>query len=116
MGNTATDVTKTERAIIALLHTTNLADAAREAGVPYSSFRRFINTPEFQVELREAKRATLDGALVNLSGLAQKAVEVIAAELNKKNVRVAQWVIDKGLATRDNDIEERLARLEGLAR
>lgn len=111
------DTTKHDRAIAALLSCSTLAEAAREAGVPYSSFRRLIQQEDFKVELREAKRAVLDGALVYLSGLAQKAVQVIEAALDNQPVsatrlRAAQWSIDKAMEGRDQDFEDRLAEVE----
>jgi hypothetical protein len=111
------ETTRTDRAIEALLTCTDLASAARKAGVPYSSFRRLITTPAFQVEMRQARCAVLDGALVYLRGLAMKSVVLIEECIDGKPISAlrlscARWVIDKGLEGMVSDLTARMDAYE----
>jgi len=120
MSNTKpreSDVTKNDRAIEALLSCSTLAEAARKADIPYSSFRRLMYDPAFQAELRQARCAVLDGALVYLRGMAQKAVQVVEETLDGKAVTgirlsAAKWVLEKGLEGLVSDLTDRVTELE----
>ncbi len=101
--NPEADVAKRERAIAALLSCSSISEAADEAGIPRSTFRRLILQSDFQAQLREAKRAVLEGALVSLSGLAQRAAKVLQDALDNRPVsatrlRAAQWTIDRAVS------------------
>jgi hypothetical protein len=111
------DVTRTERAIQALLEQPNLMAASKQAGIPYTSFRRLLSDPAFQAELRVAKTAVMDGALVYLRGLAQKAAEVVEQTLDGRNAnglrfRAACWTLDKGIEGLVSDLVARIEKLE----
>ena len=111
------DKGRIDRAIEALLNERSLFAAAQKADIPYSSFRRLLSEPEFQVSLREARTQVLDAALTRLRGLAEDAIEVISQVVTGKSdshlrFSAAKWVIEQGTAGMVADLESRISELE----
>ena len=111
------DKGRIDRAIEALLNERSLFAAAQKSDIPYSSFRRLLSEPAFQVSLREARTQVLDAALTRLRGLAEDAIEVISEVVTGKSdshlrFSAAKWVIEQGTAGMVADLESRISELE----
>ncbi len=80
----------------AILTTNTIKEAAESIGVPYSTARNWLYEPETQEQLRLARAQMYTTALSRLQGLSEKAVRVIEAALDRNDVSVAKWLMDKG--------------------
>ena len=102
MGNrlktTDSKEVRVTRLVSALLTTNTIREAADEAGVPYSTAREWLYEYETQELLRRARAQMYDTALSRLQGLSESAVKVIEAALERNDVSVAKWLLDKGEA------------------
>jgi hypothetical protein len=116
-----------ERAVIALLSSSSLEEAAKAARVSVSSLRRWRQEPAFQVAYRHARFALLESATAKLRGAACRAVEVLVEAMNDKEaphsvrIRAAQVVLESAYKSAEvEDLAERLEaqeqELESLAR
>lgn len=101
-----------EALLEAVLAFDSLKEAAAAAGVPYSTARRRLGDPTFQEQLRLARQRVYDAAMTRLQGLADQAVSVVDNALKAGNVRVAQWVLERGADGYLSDLEKRVAALE----
>jgi hypothetical protein len=106
-----------DAAIAAILTTSSLKEAAREAGIPPSTFYRLTNTPEFQAALKAARVQVFDNAMARLQALANDAVDVVEQTVKGRlrdntRLRAATMVIENGKAERERDIEARLDEIE----
>jgi molybdenum-dependent DNA-binding transcriptional regulator ModE len=96
----------------AVLVTANLHQAAKLAGIPWSSARRIYQDGAFQEELVKARQEAMDVALSHFRGLASKVVDLVEEAIERKDMRVALWAMDKLLGLHDADLEGRIRRLE----
>ncbi len=109
-----------ERAVIALLSSSSLEEAAKSARVSVSSLRRWKQEPAFQVAYRTARFALLEGATAKLRGAACRAVEVLVACMNDQEaphsvrIRAAQVVLEA--AYKSAEIEDVVERLDAVER
>ena len=107
------DATRDDRLVEGLLAFDTLAEAAKAAQVPYTSARRRLMDPGFQEALRLARGQVYDAALTRVQGLAEKAVTVLKRALDRDDVSVARWVLERGGDAYLVDLTKRLERLEG---
>jgi transposase len=110
---------KREQAIIALLNTRTIADAAQMAGVSLRTMKRWLADPEFKAQFERAKSELLRTATAKLRREASTCVEVLAriaqdekappaARVSASTV-ILKFALD---AETQEVLEERLRRLE----
>jgi len=106
------------RAIVALMSTRTIAEAAEAAKLTERTIYRFLNEPAFRAELAEAERSAIKAAARQLVRLQGRATLVIDwAMIHPDNpahvrLRAAIAAIDLNVKIRTLEIEERLAALE----
>ena len=110
---------KQQRAILALLSTKNVAEAAARAKVGERTLWRWLGDPMFRVQLAGAEADMLDAATRRLLQLQEGAIETVQAimqdgEANASvRLRAAQAVLDYLLKLRElRNVEQRLTALE----
>jgi hypothetical protein len=112
-----------EAAITALLQTTTLTEAARQAGIHIGTLKRWLEDPVFQRHYRAARREVLHGAQVLLLRAGSTAVRTLVNVMNDGDepatarVSAARCVLDfvfQRLA--QDDLEARVAELEAQLR
>jgi hypothetical protein len=106
---------KKESAVLALLSSRNLEEAAKVAGVTH----RWQKEPEFNAAYRAAKRAAFDQAIARLHHLSSAAVSTLGkvmmdpATPPATKVRAADSILDHtAKAIETEDIGARLSELE----
>jgi DNA-binding transcriptional MerR regulator len=110
---------KKEVAILSLLSSRSIEEAAQVAGVDPRTLYRWMKEPAFDAEYRTAKRAAYSQALARLHQMASAAVSTIAKIMVDQNapasirLRAADSVlahVETGIELQD--IEARVAELE----
>lgn len=111
---------KQTQAIIALLSSPSVSDAAAAVGMGERTLYRWMKDPEFKAAYNEAKLAAMGQATTRLQGSASEAAETLVRIMNDESVRAAtrvhaaKAVLEFGLQGQEAElIIERLARLEG---
>jgi hypothetical protein len=111
--------TKQERAILALLSTKTVAEAAQQAQVGERTLWRWLGDPLFRVQLAAAEADRLDAATRRLLQLQDGAIETVQAIMQDSEasagvrLRAAQTVLDYLLKLRElRNLEQRLTALE----
>jgi transposase-like protein len=114
---------KKEAAIAAYLTQRNIEEAARTAGIGTQTMLRWLKLPEFQAELREARRAAFSQVTARLQQASSAAVSTLGKIMIDGNapesarVRAADRVLHHAMhATEIEDIEGRVAALEQKAK
>ena len=102
---------KVTRLITGLLTTNTIKEAAESADVPYSTARSLLYKPETQELLRKARAQMYETALSRLQGLSEMAVKVLETALNRGDVSVAKWLMDKGEAFAFTELREQVDEL-----
>jgi len=107
----------TDRALVALLESNSIRDAARACRLSEETIYRYLRDPDFIKNYREARRQTVEAAISKLQAAANDAVETLERNLHCHNpaveVRTAQIILEnafKGVELLD--ITERIERLE----
>jgi hypothetical protein len=113
---------KKEAAVLALLSSRNLEEAAKAAGVTSRTLNRWLKEPEFNSAYRAAKRAAFDQAIARLHQFSSAAVSTLGkvmldpATPPATKVRAADSILDHtAKAIETEDLEARLAALEEAA-
>jgi hypothetical protein len=110
---------KKEAAIIALLSSRNIGEAAQVAGVDSRTIYRWLKEPAFDAEYRTARRTAYGQALARLHQITSAAVSTIAKIMVDQGtpasvrLRAADSVlahVAKGIELQD--VEARVAELE----
>lgn len=107
-----------ERAIVALLSTRTLGEAAKSAGLGERTLRRWLSEDaEFRDAVMTARRATFDAAVERVQGLMGAAVNVLEdlmldARHPAARLGAAKLIIE--LAINRSDAEQLVARIEQL--
>ena len=115
----AQELTATEARLVAcILAAPTFADAARQARIPIRTAYTIRAKPHVQEAIRTAARAALGDATARLHGLAGKAIERLEAILADDeagpavHTRAALGVLEATRRFREDDLEDRLAKLE----
>jgi hypothetical protein len=113
---------KKEAAILALLTSRNVEDAALQADVGARTIYRWMKEPEFDAAYREAKRAAFSQAIARLHQMTAAAVTTLGKVMIEPNtppatkVRAADSVLDHAAkAIELEDVEARVSELERAA-
>jgi len=115
---TSRRTTKKLKAINALLSGKTNKQTAQIVGVSERTIYRWLSDPSFQSELSEAERQMIESATRQMSGLQEKAINVLEQLLESQNaspqirLRTANSILRLSLAYRDRNIERRLFQLE----
>jgi hypothetical protein len=110
---------KQEAAILALLTSRNVEEAARVANAGTRTLYRWLKQPEFIAGYREAKRAAFSQAIARLYPMSSAAVTILGKVMIEPNtppatkVRAADSVLKHTAKSIElEDIEVRLSELE----
>jgi transposase-like protein len=113
---------KREAAILALLSTRSVEEAARTIGVNARTLYRWMKEPAFDAAYRAGKRAAFGQSIARLHHLASAAVSTLgkvmvdAVPPPATKVRAADSILNHTLkALQDEDIDARLRELESAA-
>jgi hypothetical protein len=113
---------KKEAAILALLTSRNVEDAALQADVGARTIYRWMKEPEFDAAYREAKRAAFSQAIARLHQMTAAAVTTLGKVMVEPNtppatkVRAADSVLNHAAkAIELEDVEARVSELERAA-
>lgn len=108
-----------EAAIAILLQTSTLVDASKQIGISYSTLWRWLQEPNFQRALKEAKKQAVSHATSTLSKICHESVLTLQEIMNDNEapasarVSAAKCVLESGLKGIElDDLEARLAALE----
>jgi hypothetical protein len=108
-----------QRAILALLSTKNVSEAAKQAKVGERTLWRWLNDPVFRVHLAAAEANMLDAATRRLLQMQEGALATVQAIMQDAGagagvrLRAAQAVLDYLLKLRElRNVEQRLTALE----
>jgi len=74
-----------EPALVALLSSKTLEEAAKKAGIAVSTLRRWLQNPDFRKEYDEGKKHMLEMAMCDLSGAVTDAIQVLQTLMNIKH-------------------------------
>lgn len=118
-GHGAKLSSKREAAILALLETGSVEQAAEQVGIGAATLTRWLQQEEFQIQYHAARHHVFQMGLARLASLTGKAIEtlhtIMADPLAKGAARVmaARTVLDVAVRTiQAEDVEARLAALE----
>jgi len=110
---------KKEDAIVALLTTRTVEEAARAVGVSTKTLLRWMKEPEFDTAYRAAKRAAFGQSIARLHQLSSAAVTTLGKVMLEPGtppatrVRAADSILDHTTkAIETEEIEARVAALE----
>jgi hypothetical protein len=113
---------KKEAAILALLTSRNVEDAALQADVGARTIYRWMKEPEFDAAYREAKRAAFSQAIARLHQMTAAAVTTLGKVMvepttpQATKVRAADSVLNHAAkAIELEDVEARVSELERAA-
>jgi len=119
LGHGAKFRQKMEQAIAALLSHKSIEDAARAVGIGTNTLQRWMKDPEFDAELRKARRRLASHAVGRLQEAAGAAISVLLKIMMDTStpaairVRAIEIVLDQGAkAATIGDLEDRVAKLE----
>ena len=109
--------TNKAKALIALLNTKSIRDAAKASRLSEETLYRYLREPDFIRDYREARRQSVENAISILQQSTTDAAETLTRNLHCENpaveIRTAQIILEtaiKGIETLD--ILERLEKLE----
>lgn len=107
-------------ALTALLISPNLRTAAEGAGVGHSTLRRWLQQKDFQDEYRRLSREAHQQAVSAVLSAQQEAAAVLVRLLANRSadvrLRAAGKLLDLGHRIAADDLDQRLTRLEGIAK
>ncbi len=96
----------TEKALAALLTSSNVRDAALASGLSEETLYRYLRDEEFSDEYRSARRQIVESAVSGLQQAANEAVETLRRNLACDNpqaeIRAAQLILDNVFGNSEN--------------
>ena len=106
-----------DKALIALLGSNSIRDAAKICGLSEVTMYRYLNDQDFRWEHREARRQSVENAIGQMQRLTADAVDTLERNLHCENpaveVRTAQIIMENAIkGTELIDILDRLETLE----
>lgn len=111
---------KQDRAILALLTSSTLSEAAKAAGIGEATLWRWLQLPDFQEAYREARRQAVNQAITRLQQATGEAVETLRNiardDEAKDSARVTAAKVILEMAFKAVELEDLTARVEELER
>jgi hypothetical protein len=106
-----------EKALIALLETTSVRQAAEKCGLSERTLFKFLEDADFKAEYRNARRQTVESAIAKIQNAASAAVERLADLMHCENpvveARCAQIIYENSVKGMEMlDLSERLEEIE----
>jgi transposase len=112
---------KHDAAILALLSTRSVRDAAKKSGLSETTLYRLLALPEFKAKYRAARRELVENTITQLqrdgADAATALRTIVKSRKTPASVRVAaaRVILEQGIkAVELMDVQERLDRLETL--
>jgi hypothetical protein len=108
---------KAEKAIVALLESPTVTEAAKAAGISERTMWRLLQQAEFQEQYRAAQRAVFDDAILKMQAAAVEAVATLRKNLKcgnhfAENSAAIAILLHGRRAIELDELQERLARIE----
>ena len=95
-----------EKALIALLESASIIEAAEASGLSEKTLRRYLEEKEFSDEYATARRQIVENAIAGLQQAANEAVETLRRNLTCDNpqaeIRAAQLILDNVFGNSEN--------------
>lgn len=109
--------TNKAKALIALLNTKSIREAAKASRLSEETLYRYLRDPDFLADYREARRRSVENAISSLQQSTTEAAETLIRNLHCENpaveVRTAQIILENAIKGVELlDITERIERLE----
>jgi hypothetical protein len=106
-----------EKALIALLETTSVRQAAEKCGLSERTLFKFLEDADFKTEYRNARRQTVESAIAKIQNAASEAVERLRDLMHCENpvveARCAQIIYENSVKGMEMlDLAERLEEVE----
>ena len=106
-----------DKALIALLGSNSIRDAAKACGLSEVTIYRYLNDQDFRREYREVRRQSVENAIGQMQRLTADAADTLERNLHCENpaveVRTAQIIFENSIKLLETtDILERLENLE----
>lgn len=118
-GHGAKLAPKREQAILALLETGSVEQAAEQVGIGAATLTRWLKQEAFQLQYQAARHHVFQMGLAKLSSLTGTAIETLEAIMTDpmmkgaSRVMAARTILDVAVRTiQGEDVEARLATLE----
>lgn len=118
-GHGAKLPSKREAAILSLLQTGSVEQAAEQVGIGGATLTRWLKQKEFQLQYHAARRHVFQMGLAKLASLTGSAIETLEAIMTDpmmkgaSRVMAARTILDVAVRTiQGEDVEARLATLE----
>lgn len=109
-----------DKAIMALLSSPTVTDAAKESGIPQTTLYRYLQDEEFQELYRQARSQAVGQTVSYVQSLCSSAIETLKSimldENGPKNARVSAARVILETSLRCVEADELMARLEKLER
>lgn len=118
MSRVSKKVQQSEQLILAMLQQPTLEKAAAAAGISPTTAWRLNKTPEFQQELRKARRKVFGDALARMQLNASAAVDTILCVMNdpktpaRDRLRAAEFLLNHAAKAEIEDLSARVDALE----
>lgn len=109
---------KKHQAIVALLETPTVKEAAQSVGIAEATLHRWLQDSDFLGTYRKAKRGLVDSSITRLQRITGEAVEALRSVMNdfesppSSRVMAARAVLE--MAIKSLDVEDLLTRVEAL--
>jgi hypothetical protein len=108
-----------EKAIVSLLNSPTIQQAAKETGISVITMHRWLGEESFKVSYLDARRQAVSKAVARLSQICSEAVEVLRQVMNdcetpaSARIAAARAVLDAALkAVETDDLSARINTLE----
>jgi len=110
---------KWETAIAALMECSTVTEAAAQTRVSRRQLYRWLNDPVFQQELKKAQRQIYGRAMLRLTAMANKAVDVLedcleGRKCSKNRFLAACKVLEHSQSAAHQDLQDLTERLEAV--
>jgi hypothetical protein len=107
---------KTEKAVEAMLTTSTIVAASEQSGVSVRTLFRWLQEPDFQDQLRQARHRAFNNALSRICGAAMEAADTLIKGVRGEKVTRTQYLSAKTLLEIAKAIQgdDLVSRVEGL--
>jgi len=107
-----------QQALMALLKSSSVAEAARECGITPATIFKYLSEENFRKQYRQARRDSLEVVTRRIENAACEAVDVLLEVMTDKEnsasqrIMAAGKILDAAYRIHETDVMERLEALE----